>query len=86
MLVVWDSSELEKPESTELEGLCSVRSSRAARLRRIKPGYYSPPGGLSGPPVFVPGMHWLGLLIVGLSQESGPAEMGGVVPAFWVCS
>jgi hypothetical protein len=78
VLIVWDQSELEKPESIELEGLCSVRSSRAARLRRIKKGYYSPPGGLSGPPVFVPGMHWLGLLVVGLSAQSGPAVVGAM--------
>jgi hypothetical protein len=78
VLIVWDSSELEKPESTALEGLCSVRSSRAARLRRIKPGYYSPPGGLSGPPVFVPGMHWLGVLVVGLNEQSGPPVVGAM--------
>jgi hypothetical protein len=78
VLIVWDSSELEKSESLELEGLCPVRSPRAARLRRIKPGYYSPPGGLSGPPVFVPGMHWLGLLVVGLNQESGPATVAAM--------
>lgn len=65
-LVIWDESVLEKPESIALEGLSSVRSAKARRLKRIKKGYYTPPG---GPPVFVPGMHWLTLL---LAAESGP--------------
>jgi hypothetical protein len=68
-LVIWDESVLEKPESIALEGLSSVKSARAARLKRIKKGYYTPPG---GPPVFVPGMHWLALLLVG---ESGPPTL-----------
>ena len=36
-LAIWDQSVLEKPESIALEGLCPVRSSKAARLKRIKP-------------------------------------------------
>jgi hypothetical protein len=44
-LVIWDESVLEKAESLTLEGLGPVRSPRAARLRRIKPGYFNPPGG-----------------------------------------
>lgn len=75
VLVVWDASELEKSESIELEGLCSVRSARAARLKRHKKGYHQPP---PGPPVFVPGMHWLGLLVVGLSEKSGPPLMAAM--------
>ncbi len=61
-LVVWDESMLEKPESIALEGLCAVRSSKAARLRRIKPGYFNPP---DGRPICVPGMQWLALLLLG---------------------
>ena len=61
-LVVWDESVLEKPESLQAEGLCAVRSSKAGRLKRVKPGYYNPPG---GPPVFVPGFHWLQILVIG---------------------
>lgn len=61
-LLLWDESVLEKPESLEAHGLCPVRSSKAARLKRIKKGFYTPPG---GPPVFVPGMHWLALLLIG---------------------
>ncbi len=61
-LVIWDESVLEKPESIAAEGLCAVRSSKAARLKRIKPGYFNPPGGR---PICVPGLHWLALLLLG---------------------
>lgn len=62
VLAVWDESVLEKPESNALDGLCAVRSSQAARLKHIRPGFYNPPG---GPPVFVPGLQWLELLLLG---------------------
>lgn len=75
VLLVWDESELEKSESIELQGLCSVRSLKAARLKRHKKGYHQPP---PGPPVFVPGMHWLSLLVVGLSEQSGPPIMAAM--------
>ena len=67
-LAIWDESVLEKPESIALEGLCPVRSSKAARLKRIKPGYYNPPG---GPPVFVPGLQWLTVMVAGM--QGAPA-------------
>ena len=72
VLVVWDSSEWEKSESIELEGLCAVRSPTAARLKRHKRGFHRPP---PGPPVFVPGMHWLSLFVVGLAEKSGPPSL-----------
>lgn len=62
-LVIWDESEIEKPESLASEGLCAVRSTKAARLKRIKPGYFNPPGGR---PVFVPGFHWIQVLVAGM--------------------
>ena len=68
-LVIWDESVLEKPESLQSEGLCAVRSSKAVRLKRIKPGYFNPPGGR---PVFVPGFHWLQVLVIG---PKGPATL-----------
>src|SRR6185369_2544579 len=37
-LVIWDESVLEKSESLKAERLCVVRSSKANRLKRIKPG------------------------------------------------
>jgi hypothetical protein len=61
--VIWDESVLEKSESLKAEGLCAVRSTKAARLKRIKPGYFNPPGGR---PIFVPGFNWLQLLVTGL--------------------
>lgn len=70
--VIWDESVLEKAESLSPEGLCPVRSSRAARLKRIKPGYYNPP---SGRPIFVPGMQWIGLLLSGLKGVPSVATM-----------
>lgn len=61
--VIWDESVLEKAESLQAEGLCAVRSTKAARLKRIKPGYFNPP---TGRPIFVPGFNWLQLLVTGL--------------------
>lgn len=60
--VIWDESVLEKSESLQAERLCAVRSTKAARLKRIKPGYFNPPGGR---PIFVPGFNWLQLLVTG---------------------
>ena len=71
-LAIWDESVLEKPESIALEGLCPVRSSKAARLKRIKPGYYNPPG---GPPVFVPGLQWLTVMVAGMQGPPALAAM-----------
>ena len=71
-LAVWDESVLEKPESIALEGLCAVRSTKARRLKRIKPGYYNPPGGR---PVFVPGMNWLTVIVMGLRGAPTLAAM-----------
>ena len=62
--LVWDESVLEKPESRKLAGLCPVRSSKAARCLKVKPGYWHPP---TTKPIFVPGMHWLSLLLLGPS-------------------
>ena len=60
--VIWDESEIEKPESLKPERLCAVRSVKARRLKRIKPGYYNPPGGR---PIFVPGFHWFQVVVSG---------------------
>jgi len=71
-LLMWDESVIEKLASIALEGLCAVRSSKARRLKRIKPGYYNPPG---GPPIFVPGIHWLAVLLLGLQGPPTLAAM-----------
>jgi hypothetical protein len=70
-LVLWDESMLEKAESLKLEGLGSVRSSKGARLTHIKPGFYQPPKGT----IFVPGMQWLCLVLVGLKSPPVLAAM-----------
>jgi len=70
-LVLWDESMLEKPESLKLEGLGSVRSSKGRRLTHIKPGFYQPPKGT----IFVPGMQWLCLVVIGLSTPPVLAAM-----------
>lgn len=71
-LLIWDESVLEKSESLKSEGLCSVRSSKARRLKRIRPGFYNPPGGR---PICVAGLHWLGLLVAGRSGAPTLAAM-----------
>ncbi|NMC53478.1 MAG: transposase [Chloroflexi bacterium] len=60
--VIWDESEIEKSESIKPERLCAVRSVKARRLKRIKKGYFNPPGGR---PVFVPGFHWFQVVVTG---------------------
>ena len=49
-----------------------MRSSKAARLKRIKPGFYNPPG---GPPVFVPGLKWLTAMVAGMQGPPALAAM-----------
>jgi hypothetical protein len=71
MLAIWDESVVEKSEALKLEGLGSVRSSKAVRLKRIKPGYFNPPGGR---PIIVPGFHWLQVLICGMNGSLVPAH------------
>ncbi len=65
--VIWDESVWEKPESLKLEDLGPVRSSKAHRLTHVKPGYYHPPRR----PIFVPGMQWIGLILVGANTRLG---------------
>ena len=70
-LVLWDESCWEKPESMQLEDLGPTRSSKAKRLTHIKPGYYTPPSR----PIFVPGMQWLAVVLLGRSAEQGPPQL-----------
>jgi hypothetical protein len=71
-LVVWDTSVDEKPESVAAEGLCPVRSAKAQRLKRKRRGFG---GGPPGPPIVVPGLHWLSLLVLGLRGQPTLAAM-----------
>jgi hypothetical protein len=69
---IWDESVLEKSESLQAEGLCAVRSTKAARLKRIKPGYFNPP---TDRPIFVPGFNWLQVLVTGLKGTAVLAHL-----------
>lgn len=71
ILLLWDESVQEKPESIESEGLCAVRSSKAKRLLRIKKGFYDPP---TREAVHVPGLRWIGLLLCGLKAQPQVAK------------
>jgi hypothetical protein len=70
--VIWDESVIEKPESLKAERLCAVRSSKARRLKRIKPGFYNPPGGR---PIFVPGLNWLQIILTGMKGAPALAHL-----------
>src|SRR5712691_6453482 len=56
------------------EGGCAVRSSKAARLTRIKKGSSHPPGA----PICVPGLHGIGLLLAGRADRQGPAHLAAM--------
>jgi hypothetical protein len=70
----WDGRVLEKPETIKNDDLCALRSSKARRLKRIRPGFFNPPGGR---PICVPGLHWLGLLVLGRAGAPTVAAMHG---------
>jgi len=71
-LCVWDGSEIEKPESQKVEGLCPVRSSKGKRLNRSRKGCFSP---AAGKPILVPGIHWLAVVLLG---ARGPLSVVGM--------
>ena len=64
ILCIWDGSVIEKPESSKLEGLSPVVSSKAKRLNRSRKGlvFNFPPR----KPITVTGMQWTGALITGM--------------------
>jgi hypothetical protein len=80
-LVVFDQSVQEHPESLQAEGLCRVRSSKARRLARSRPGCG---GGLVGRrPITVPAILWLAATLMGWTgpgRRSWPAAGGGAQP------
>lgn len=67
-LLHWDDSVIEKSESWKLEGLCSVFSSKGARLTRIRPGFYQKYNR-----IYVPGFEWSACV---LSSLSAPPTIG----------
>lgn len=58
-LILWDDSRVEKHESWLSEGLCSVLSSKAKRLTRIRRGFFDPPKKR----ICVPGFQWTGVFL-----------------------
>jgi hypothetical protein len=64
ILCIWDGSVIEKQESSKIEGLCPVVSSKAKRLNRSRRGLvFNMP---AARPIVVTGMHWTGVLIAGM--------------------
>lgn len=63
-LLIWDDSRIEKSESTFLGGLCSVFSSKAQRLTRIRPGFFNPPGKR----ICTTGYKWTGVILSSLGE------------------
>jgi hypothetical protein len=63
-LLLWDDSRIEKSESTFLGGLCSVFSSKAQRLTRIRPGFFTPPGNR----ICTTGYKWTGIMLSALGE------------------
>jgi Transposase DDE domain len=64
VLCIWDGSVIEKPESSRLEGLGPVISSKAKRLNRSRRGLiFNMP---AAKPIMVTGMQWTGALIAGM--------------------
>ena len=78
-LCILDGSVLEKPESSQAEGLGPIRSSKARRLARPRPkqgaGYYR---GKPGGPIVVPGWSWVAVLATGWAAPSAgrPLALG----------
>ena len=58
-LLLWDDSRIEKPESWFIQGLCSVYSTTAQRMMKIKRGFFHPPMNR----VCVPGFKWTAVML-----------------------
>src|ERR1700681_645956 len=63
VLYIHDGSVIEKPESEKSEGLCAVKSAKAARLKKSRKGAFNRPG---GKPIVVLGIEWIGGILVGM--------------------
>src|SRR5436190_7207137 len=72
VLIVWDGSVWEKPESQASPDWCPVRSAKARRLARRRKGMTLP---LKGPPILVPGLHWDGIAVLGMDGPPTLAHM-----------
>jgi hypothetical protein len=72
VLALWDGSVWEKPESQAGDDWCVLRSAKARRLARRRKGMTWP---LAGPPILVPGLHWDGLVVVGMDGSPSLADL-----------
>ena len=72
VLLLWDGSVWEKPESQANADWCVVRSAKARRLSRRRKGLTIPH---KGPPILVPGLHWEGVLVVGMDGSPTLAHL-----------
>lgn len=70
-LLLWDDSRIEKPESWFIQGLCSVYSTAAQRLMKVKRGFYRPPAGR----VCVPGFNWTAVMLSCLGGVPSVCQM-----------
>lgn len=70
-LFLWDDSRIEKSESWFSQGLCSVESSKAKRLMKIKKGFYKPPTNR----LCVPGFHWTAVMLSALGELPSVCQM-----------
>lgn len=61
---LWDDSRIEKSESSYLEGLCTVFSSKGQRLTRIRKGFYKPPIGR----ICTTGFQWTAVTLTALGE------------------
>jgi hypothetical protein len=65
VFALWDDSVIEKHETMQSKDLCSVRSSKAKRLTRIRPGYYQK---CCEKTIHVAGLQWSGVLLTTLKD------------------
>jgi hypothetical protein len=72
VLCIHDGSRLEKPESEQTDGFCSVLSSKAKRLRKNRKGIWNPPG---GKPITVLGLEWNAVMVTGMDGVPQVATM-----------
>ena len=65
VFALWDDSVVEKHETMKKEDLCPVRSTKAKRLTRIRPGFYQK---CCDKTIHVAGLQWSGLLLTTLED------------------
>lgn len=65
VFALWDDSVVEKHETMKNKDLCAVRSSKAKRLTRIRPGFYQK---CCEKPIHVAGLQWSAVLLTTLQD------------------